>query len=161
MTQACRDLNLPSAAMKLAGFSSEYLEGQGSLRAVARNLDDSLPRGAAVFSWDYDLQNIYQVLSEREDLRFPPALDSVWTHRTRGDLDAWMQLRRVSVECQSVFVLARGTDSEESLQAASASALGQGGLNCGARIGLTKVSTYSTGVHGMLQILLYRAMPSP
>lgn len=147
---------LNARAETVPRFASEYLDGQGTLRAMVRNIDARLAPGSVLMTWNYDLQNRYSVLSDSKRSGVLPALDSAEDHLRAGDVESWVRRRRVAVPCNGLYVLAPAGVERAVVSTVLRVLMTRQERACEGDVGLGETARYSTRADLTGDVVLYR-----
>lgn len=148
------------AAARVPEFHQAYLEGQGSLRPLVREIGRSLTEPSALMTWDYSLQDLFECLAERGEDRGATILPPLEVMRERGrekSLEVYLQRRRVRLDRRAaVFILAGLGRPREDVGHAAHEVLGPEGLGWGPSVDLSEMMHWETGCNAYGRVSLYR-----
>lgn len=94
-----------------ASFQEHYLEGQGRLAPLVRDIAVRA-RNGDVWAWSDTFRTVLDLNAESGSFVSMPALFSAERHLNSGDLSAWLTMRRVRSPSREVYVVIDGEVSE-------------------------------------------------
>ena len=138
------DQDIEGIGVRIPNFR-DYLNGQGTLRPIIRDINRQLPRDSFLLTWDYSLQDVYYVLSDAQRAHILPAMQTMLLRQRERDLSDYLRRRAIDVDCGRIYVLSSSSIVPSSLNEATAAILGPDGLRCGTTLELNEIARDAAG----------------